>query len=174
VVHSHSILAFFDSGTSHCLILDSSSASHSILICIDAPRRIGTWSGVVITYIIRLTVSLQRSVGMKQCYRFRTSARQSYGNFSFYYSSNDLDFFYQVHGTRVLSEWSAVRLLFKRLHSGLVSVRMISWSCSQSHQLLGSLYRFGGPRAPLASPSEGHVLDTHEPNQVWASLHPGA
>jgi len=29
--------------------------------------------------------------------------------------------------------WSAVRLLFRRQHSGLVSVIIISWSCSQSH-----------------------------------------
>ena len=38
----------------------------------------------------------------------------------------------------------------------------------------GSLYRFDGPWAPLASPSEGRVLVTREPNQMWASLHTSA
>jgi len=37
---------------------------------------------------------------------------------------------------------------------------------------LASLSRFGGPRAPLASPSEGRVLVTREPNQMWSLLHP--
>jgi len=37
-----------------------------------------------------------------------------------------------------------------------------------------NFYKFGEPRAPLASPSEGRVLVTREPNYVWASLHPGA
>jgi len=37
---------------------------------------------------------------------------------------------------RYSQNWSAVRLLFRRQHSGLVLVIMISWSCSQSHQLL--------------------------------------
>ena len=39
---------------------------------------------------------------------------------------------------------------------------------------LGGLYRFGGPRALLASLSETRVLVTRETNQVWASLHPSA
>jgi len=39
---------------------------------------------------------------MKQCSKFRSSARQSYGIFYFYYSSNDHDFFYQVHGSGIL------------------------------------------------------------------------
>jgi len=38
----------------------------------------------------------------------------------------------------------------------------------------GSPYRFCGPGAPLASPSEGRVLVTRGPNRVWASLHNGA
>ena len=38
----------------------------------------------------------------------------------------------------------------------------------------GSLYMFGGPLAPLASLSEGCVLVIRGPNQVWASLRPGA
>jgi len=62
MVHSHSVLAFFDSGTSHYLILDSFSASYSILVYKDASwgQKVGisTESGVVITYIIRQTVPL--------------------------------------------------------------------------------------------------------------------
>jgi len=58
VVRSHSILVFLDSGTSHCLILDSFLVSPSILVCMDASRGISTESVVVITYIIRQIVSL--------------------------------------------------------------------------------------------------------------------
>ena len=42
VVHSHSVLAFFDSGTSYCLILDKFSVSHSILVCMSASQGINT------------------------------------------------------------------------------------------------------------------------------------
>jgi len=38
----------------------------------------------------------------------------------------------------------------------------------------GSFYLIGGPKAPLASPSEGRVLVIREPYRVWVSLHPGA
>jgi len=38
----------------------------------------------------------------------------------------------------------------------------------------GSFYWFGGLQTPLASPSEACVLVTRGPNQVLASLHPGA
>jgi len=34
--------------------------------------------------------------------------------------------------------WFAVRLLFEGQHPGLILVIMISWSCSQSHQLLAA------------------------------------
>ena len=53
VVRSHYVLAFLDSGTSHGLILDRSSASHSILVFMDTSRETSTSSGVVIAYIIR-------------------------------------------------------------------------------------------------------------------------
>jgi len=61
---SHSVLAFFNSGTSHCLILDSFSASYSILVYKDTSwglvQKVGisTKSEVVITYIIRQIVPL--------------------------------------------------------------------------------------------------------------------
>jgi len=38
VIHSHSILAFFDLSTPYSLISNSSLASHSIPICADSPR----------------------------------------------------------------------------------------------------------------------------------------
>jgi len=53
VVRSHSVLAFFDYGIPYCLILDSFSSSHSILVRMDASQGISTESGAVITYIIR-------------------------------------------------------------------------------------------------------------------------
>jgi len=41
-------------------------------------------------------------------------------------------------GLRYSQSWSAVRLLFRRQHSGHVSVIIISWSYSQSHQPLAT------------------------------------
>jgi len=58
VVRSHYVLAFLDSRTSHCLILDRSSAWHYILVFMDASWETSTSSGLVIAYIIRQTVSL--------------------------------------------------------------------------------------------------------------------
>ena len=58
MVRYHYVLVFFDSGASPCLILDSSSASQSILVFMDTSRGISTASGVVITYISRKIVSL--------------------------------------------------------------------------------------------------------------------
>ena len=58
MVHSHSSLEFFDSGTLHCLILDSFLASYSILVYKDASwglaQKVGisTESGIVNTYSI--------------------------------------------------------------------------------------------------------------------------
>ena len=163
MVHSHSVLAFFDSGTSHYLILDSFSALHSILVCIDASQRINTESGVVIIYIIRL-YHYMRSVDMKQCSRFRTSARQSYGIFYFYYSSNDHDFFYQVHGTRVFSELIGNQVIIQKTTFRTCFGYYEFLIVFSEPPTLGSLYRFSGPRAPLASPNEGHILIMREPN----------
>ena len=58
MVRYHYVLVFFDSGASPGLILDGPSALHSILVLMDISREISTASGVVITYIIRQTVSL--------------------------------------------------------------------------------------------------------------------
>ena len=57
MVHSHPILAFFDSNTPYYLISDGSSTSPSIIICMDA-QEISTESSVIVTYVIRQTVSL--------------------------------------------------------------------------------------------------------------------
>ena len=55
-----------------------------------------------------------RCIGMKQCSKFRTFARQNYGIFYFYYSGNDHDFFYQVHGTRVFSELICSQVIIQK------------------------------------------------------------
>ena len=81
MVHSPYVLAFLDSDTSHYLILDRSSASHSILVFMDTSQGTSTASEIVITYIIDRLYHYMRSVGMKQFSRFRTSARQCYGIF---------------------------------------------------------------------------------------------
>jgi len=52
MVRSHYVLAFLDSGISHCLILDRSSTPRYILIFMDTSRETSTSSGVAITYII--------------------------------------------------------------------------------------------------------------------------
>jgi len=97
-------MAFFDSGTSHYLILDSFSALHSILVCIDASRGISKASGVVITYIIRWTVLLHEERLYETIFHIQDFCQTELWYFLFYYSSSDHDFFYQVHGTRVFSE----------------------------------------------------------------------
>ena len=109
---------------------------------------------------------------MKQYSRFRTSAKQSYGIFYFLSSSNH-DFFYHVHGTRVFLELICSQVIIQGTAFGThfnYYDSLILFSEPPTH---GSLYRFGGPWAPLASPREDHVLVTHGPNQVWTSLHPG-
>ena len=58
MVHYHYVLVFFDSDASPGLILDGPSASYSILVLMDTSREISTASRVVITYMIRQTVSL--------------------------------------------------------------------------------------------------------------------
>jgi len=55
---------------------------------------------------------------MKQCSRFTTSARQSYGILYFYYSSNDHDFFYQVLETRVFSELICSQVIIQKITFG--------------------------------------------------------
>ena len=52
MVRSHYVLAFLDSGISHCLILDRSSAWHYILEFMDTSQETSTSSGVAISYII--------------------------------------------------------------------------------------------------------------------------
>ena len=111
---------------------------------------------------------------MKQCSRFRNFTRHSYSIFYFYYSNNDLDFFYHVHGTRVFSELICSQVIIQKTTFGTRFGYYEFLIMFSEPPTPGSLYRFGGPRAPLASPSEGRVLVTREPNQVWASLHSGA
>jgi len=115
-----------------------------------------------------------RSASIKQYSRFRTSVRQSYGIFYFITPIAIIISSTMFMELGYYQNWSVVRLLFRRHHSGLISVIMISWSCSQSHQLLAALIDLVDHRPRLASPSEGRVLVTRGPNRVWASLHPGA
>jgi len=73
---------------------------------------------------------------MKQCSRFRTSGRQSYSIFYFYYSSNNHDFFYQVHRARVFSELIGSQIIIHKTafwtHFGYFEFLIVF----QSHQLL--------------------------------------
>ena len=115
-----------------------------------------------------------KSVSMKQCFRFRTSARQSYDIFYFYYFSNDHDFFYQVHETREFLELIYSQVIIQKT-TFVTRFDYIEFLIVFSEPLtLSSLYRFGRPRAPLASPSESYVPVTRKLNQALASLHPGA
>jgi len=68
-----------------------------------------------------------RNVGMKQYSRFRTSVRQSYDIFYLVAIMISSTMFMKLGYSQ---NWYALRLLFKGRHSGLVSVIMISWSCS--------------------------------------------
>ena len=72
------ILVFFDSSASCYLIQDSSSASHSMY---KRTAGISTGSLVVITYLIRMTITLHEEYQYKRFFRFRTSIRQSYSIF---------------------------------------------------------------------------------------------
>ena len=90
--------------------------------------------------------------------------RQSYGIFYFYYSSSDDDFFYQVHATRVFLELICSQVIIPKTAFGTRFGYYEFLSVFSEPPTSGSLYRFGGPRAPLASLNEGRVLVTREPN----------
>ena len=115
-----------------------------------------------------------RSVCVKQYSRIRTSVRQSYGIFYFYYSNTDHDFFDHVHGTRVFSELICSQVIIQKTTFETRFSYYDFLIVFSEPPTPGGLYTFGGPRTPLASPSEGCVLVTRGPNQVLASLYPGA
>jgi len=95
---------------------------------------------------------------MKQCCRIRTSAKQSYSIFYFYYSNSDHDFFFQVHGTQVLSELICSHVIIQKIIFGTHFSYYEFLIVFSEPPTPGGLYRFGGPWSLLASPSEGHIL----------------
>ena len=64
MVRSHFVLAFLDSGISHCLVLDRFSASHYVLVFMDTSWETSASSGIVITYTIKVdcVITLEVSV----------------------------------------------------------------------------------------------------------------
>ena len=138
----HYVLAFFDFGASPCLMMDSFSASHSVLLFMDTSWETSTSSGVVIAYI-----------------------KWSYGIFYFYCSNCDHDFFNYVYGTQVFSEQICSQVIIQKTAFGIRFGYYEFLIVFSEPPTPDSLYRFGGPWAPLASPSEGYVLVTREPNR---------
>jgi len=110
---------------------------------------------------------------MKWFSRFKISAWRSYGIFYLYYSNNDQDLFYRLHGAQKFSELicrkASIQKIVFRTHLGYYELLTMSFGATMPAVFMDLMSH--GP----CQPRQARVIFLpRELNQAWALLYTDA